>query len=90
MSTDTNNKKSLDSTGEGKTPPPESTSGETGNEESPPPKEMKTVVLSAHGGLKGLRVQNRTEAVAAEGEVLIRVKAWYVFTRISYPFPQSN
>ena len=73
MSTETNNKKSVDST-EGA----EGTSGETGNEEVPPLKEMKAVTLTAHGGLKGLRVQNRTESVISEGEVLIRVKAWYV------------
>ena len=79
MSTEANNKKSSDSI--------EGTSGEAGNEEVPPLKEMKAVTLTAHGGLKGLRVQNRTESIVSEGEVLIRVKAWYV-TLISLAVPR--
>lgn len=79
-SSESNNKKASEST-EGKTPLIDATSasGSTesaGNEEQPPAKEMKAVVLTAHGGLKGLKVQNRNESVASEGEVLIRVKAW--------------
>jgi len=76
MSSETNNKKSIDSTGEPKSPPADGTSGGENGLENPPQKEMKAVILTAHGGLKGLRVMNRAEPVAAEGEVLIRVKAW--------------
>lgn len=78
---ESNNKKSVDSTGDVKTPLVDTTSGSTESagigdqQQCPPPKEMKAVVLTGHGGLKGLRVQNRTEAVLNEGEVLIRVKA---------------
>ena len=39
-------------------------------------KEMKAVVLTAHGGLKGLRVMNKPEPTPGDGEVVIRVKAW--------------
>ncbi len=40
-------------------------------------KEMKSVVLMGFGGLKMLKVSQKPEAVAADGEVLIRVKAWW-------------
>lgn len=39
-------------------------------------KEMKCVVLSSFGGLKSVKIQNKPEPTASEGEVLIRVKAW--------------
>lgn len=42
----------------------------------PPTKEMKTIVLTGFGGLKMVKVQNKPEVTAKEGEVLIRVKAW--------------
>ncbi|XP_015920845.1 synaptic vesicle membrane protein VAT-1 homolog-like [Parasteatoda tepidariorum] len=44
-------------------------------EEQPPAKEMKAVVLTSFGGLKAVKIQNKPEPTAAEGEVLIRVKA---------------
>ncbi|KFM66812.1 Synaptic vesicle membrane protein VAT-1-like protein, partial [Stegodyphus mimosarum] len=44
-------------------------------EESAPVKEMKCVLLSSFGGLKAIKIQTKPEPTAAEGEVLIRVKA---------------
>ena len=41
-----------------------------------PPKEMRAVVLTSFGGLKSVKVQKKPEPTLAEGEVLIRVKAW--------------
>ena len=41
-----------------------------------PEKEMRAVVLSSHGGLKGIRVVNRPEPSVSDGEVAIRVKCW--------------
>lgn len=49
------------------------------SESSQPPepeKEMRAVVLTSHGGLKGIRVMNRSEPVLSDGEVAIRVKCW--------------
>lgn len=46
---------------------------------SPPPEagqEMRAVVLTSHGGLKGIRVVTRPEPTIADGEVAIRVKCW--------------
>lgn len=43
--------------------------------EEKPPNEMKAVVLSGFGGLKSIKIMKKPEPVAAEGEVLIRVKA---------------
>lgn len=45
-------------------------------EPATPVKEMKCVVLSSFGGLKSVKIQNKPEPTASEGEVLIRVKAW--------------
>ncbi|KAF8794940.1 Synaptic vesicle membrane protein VAT-1 like protein [Argiope bruennichi] len=44
-------------------------------EQAPPAKEMKCVVLSSFGGLKSIKIQNKPEPTPGEGEVLIRVKA---------------
>ena len=45
-------------------------------EQAPPAKEMRVIALTGFGGLKNVKVQKRPEMTAAEGEVLIRVKAW--------------
>ncbi|KAI1285203.1 Synaptic vesicle membrane protein VAT-1 -like protein-like [Halotydeus destructor] len=42
---------------------------------SPPVKEMRAVVLTAFGGLKSVKIQNKPEPSVKDGEVLIRVKA---------------
>lgn len=39
-------------------------------------KQMRAVVLTSHGGLKGLKVVSRPEPTIADGEVAIRVKCW--------------
>lgn len=49
---------------------------EATEEQVPPPKEMKAVVLTCFGGLKAVKIQNKPEPTPSEGEVLIRVKAW--------------
>lgn len=41
-----------------------------------PPKEMRAIVLTGFGGLKTVKVLKKPEPTLAEGEVLIRVKAW--------------
>lgn len=41
-----------------------------------PAKVMKSVVLTGFGGLKMLKVQQKPEVTAAEGELLVRVRAW--------------
>lgn len=41
-----------------------------------PPKEMRAIVLTGFGGLKSVKVLKKPEPTLAEGEVLIRVKAW--------------
>lgn len=51
---------------------------EATEEQTPPTKEMKAVVLTCFGGLKAVKIQNKPEPTLSEGEVLIRVKAWYV------------
>lgn len=43
-----------------------------------PPKEMRAVVLTGFGGLKSVKVLKKPEPTLGEGEVLIRVKAWWV------------
>ncbi|GIY44504.1 synaptic vesicle membrane protein VAT-1 homolog-like [Caerostris extrusa] len=48
---------------------------EATEEQTPPAKEMKCVVLSSFGGLKSVKIQNKPEPTPGEGEVLIRVKA---------------
>lgn len=45
-------------------------------EETPPPKEMRAVVLTGFGGLKTVKILKKPEPTVGEGEVLIRVKAW--------------
>ncbi|KAK8771363.1 hypothetical protein V5799_025393 [Amblyomma americanum] len=43
---------------------------------APPAKEMRAIVLTGFGGLKTVKVLKKPEPAAAEGELLIRVKAW--------------
>lgn len=43
--------------------------------ETPPPKEMRAVVLTGFGGLKTVKILKKPEPTVGEGEVLIRVKA---------------
>lgn len=50
---------------------------ENGEEKpSPEPKDMRAIVLNGFGGLKSVKVLRKPEPTVAEGEVLIRVKAW--------------
>lgn len=44
--------------------------------EPEPPKEMRAIVLTGFGGLKSVKILKKPEPTLAEGEVLIRVKAW--------------
>ena len=39
-------------------------------------KDMRAIVLNGFGGLKGVKALKRPEPALADGEVLIRVKAW--------------
>ena len=39
-------------------------------------RDMRAVVLTSYGGLKGIRVMNKLEPSLSDGEVLIRVKCW--------------
>ncbi|CAH0724350.1 unnamed protein product, partial [Brenthis ino] len=58
--------------------PPEETpekATEEKEKETPPPKEMRAVVLTGFGGLKTVKILKKPEPTVAEGEVLIRVKA---------------
>lgn len=41
-----------------------------------PPKEMRAIVLTGFGGLKGVKILKKPEPTLQAGEVLIRVKAW--------------
>lgn len=43
---------------------------------SPPPNEMRAIVLTGFGGLKAVKVMKKPEPTPGEGEILIRVKAW--------------
>ena len=43
---------------------------------SPEPKDMRAIVLNGFGGLKSVKALRKPEPTLAEGEVLIRVKAW--------------
>ena len=43
---------------------------------APPPKQMKSLVLTGFGGMKMIKVMQKPEPKAADGEVLIRVKIW--------------
>lgn len=45
-------------------------------ESTPPPKQMRSIVLTGFGGVKMLKCQQKAEPTANEGDVLIRVKAW--------------
>lgn len=46
-------------------------------EQQPPVKDMRAVVLSGFGGLKGVKPGKKPEPSAApETEVLVKVKAW--------------
>lgn len=61
------------------TPPeetPEKATEEKEKVETPPPKEMRAVVLTGFGGLKTVKILKKPEPSVGEGEVLIRVKAW--------------
>lgn len=44
--------------------------------DEPAPKDMRAIVLTGFGGLKTVKVMKKPEPTLAEGEVLIRVKAW--------------
>lgn len=44
--------------------------------EPEPPKEMRAIVLTGFGGLKGVKILKKPEPTPQAGEVLIRVKAW--------------
>lgn len=61
------------------------TDGETKEEEKKedPPKEMRSIVLSGFGGYKGVKILKKPEPTAQEGEVLIRVRAWWVIWTFS-------
>lgn len=51
--------------------------GDEKEEDKPePPKEMRAIVLTGFGGLKGVKVLQKPEPTVQPGEVLIRVKAW--------------
>lgn len=39
-------------------------------------KQMKCINLTGFGGIRNVKVQSKAEVKPAEGEVLIRVKAW--------------
>lgn len=57
----------------------ENGTGDAAESEKEAPKEMRAVVLTGFGGLKSVKILKKPEPTANEGEVLIRVKAWYVF-----------
>ncbi|XP_068620238.1 synaptic vesicle membrane protein VAT-1 homolog-like isoform X2 [Battus philenor] len=57
------------------TPPEETPEKATEEKETPPPKEMRAVVLTGFGGLKTVKILKKPEPTVGEGEVLIRVKA---------------
>lgn len=48
------------------------------------PKEMRAVLLTGFGGLNKLKVTKKPMPEPQEGEVKIRVKAWYM-SQIFYP-----
>jgi len=50
--------------------------GKAAAAEEPPKPEMKAVVLTGFGGLKSVKILKKPEPSLAEGEVVIRVKAW--------------
>ena len=66
---------------EGTQPPAENAvetkpEGDAAAPAAPPQKEMKSVVLTGFGGVKMVKVLQKPEPTAKEGEVLVRVKAW--------------
>lgn len=56
--------------------PEKATEEKEKEKETPPPKEMRAVVLTGFGGLKTVKILKKPEPTLGEGEVLIRVKAW--------------
>lgn len=62
--------------GTSETPQEEAPEKAVEEKETPPPKEMRAVVLTGFGGLKTVKILKKPEPTAGEGEVLIRVKAW--------------
>lgn len=50
--------------------------GKAAAAEEPPKPEMKAVVLTGFGGLKSVKILKKPEPSLADGEVVIRVKAW--------------
>lgn len=53
---------------------------------APDSKEMRAVLLSGFGGLNKLKVTKKTMPEPQEGEVKIRVKAWYsMFNHAFFP-----
>ena len=50
----------------------------TENNQVPPPAEMRTITLTGYGGVRMVKVLPKPEVKPKEGEVLIRVKAWWV------------
>lgn len=54
--------------------------------EEPPKPEMKAVVLTGFGGLKSVKILKKPEPSLGEGEVIIRVKAWWVNLETTYNF----
>ena len=57
--------------------------GDAPPEEAAPPekvvKEVRAIVLSGFGGVKMLKTVKKPEICAGDGELKIRVKAWYVY-----------
>ena len=47
-------------------------------ENAAPAPEMRCINLVGFGGIRMVKVQKKVEVKPAEGEVLIRVKAWWV------------
>lgn len=67
----TKDEKKVEENGEGEKPK------ENGEEKTTPePKDMRAIVLNGFGGLKSVKALKKPEPTLAEGEVLIRVKAW--------------
>lgn len=63
--------KKIEENGEGEKPK------ENGEEKpTPEPRDMRAIVLNGFGGLKSVKALRKPEPALAEGEVLIRVKAW--------------
>ncbi|KAK0086558.1 hypothetical protein PV326_005506 [Microctonus aethiopoides] len=68
---DVEDKKEVEENGEVEKP------NENGDEkQAPEPKDMRAIVLNSFGGIKSVKALRKPEPTLAEGEVLIRVKAW--------------